>query len=1436
MNLSGLNSLMLAPRNTTTVGASPQLPFSSPIGRVQTRLSNTVLNTKSSPEILRHPSVDAMASSPQKNAEIPPPQLNCRFYASNPEFFNQADLDQRWTVLKEYLTNATLQEQEILEVLRSGILQTDTGKAISGLFESAFIRSIRSRGSLSETRQNTIVDALCHLPPGQWQAAFGEQARCTCEYRADGVMTLIQSRLDASSDELRQQIAVKQRLSNAQLDVIEELTSELRQYIRADNAALFTAWDTLKQDCEMRSSPKDALEHLEALIAELRDPPIDGRKRWNDHVIHKVEAVRDQLKPDYRGGLARPEKERPVELISLRFFNTPKPVLTGLAEFSLLNALQGFERHANFYTNVTTTGPQIPDGLIGKLLYACNALDTFGALRLDSGHISTAGPGPKPSANAWKNGESDFFRSPLTPDPEQPQADAMDPLAGVGQFAAQVDELLNRFFRNAVPWDSAHAQEEVELETMLEPFGETPYQPTTTGLPPDTFTRISADMEVLKEQLGNWLSRMSSSLLGTGAAVLSRTGDLIEQNPGKAVGMFAAYMAVSNFYASWFLPEPEEAGDPLQGVHIHPDPVPDEGAMAHEYAIEGIEDIFELFPVFAAEVKQLINKTSYEVPTDDPELIEKLEELLRQPVPGHPNVTYGDYLDEITVGAKIDAHDEFEADDVSDLKVKPVVTTETRLFVADKPAHVIRTRSVDEGLGMFSNVQTSESGVEAHSYAHLLIHAGQRTADAEVGIGPGEEFVPGFTISQVASTFKDDFAEMQILLDSSLYILSEVEKLVSESDISDHLKRTTTATSTFRVEYVTPLPIGKHVDIFQEHIRDERFTLAGLMAGQHDKAKKDLERMTVHWPSGYTQHFKDAVKNINLAAEHNKRLDRMLWKPHTYKLWKAAFDVNLKKLLTEYLESPAASEDAINIIKSFLKGETRVRPIAIKNGAFSDEFHVSDAVFLTSKGKRTEGLFVFLGGNATVIESPVELFREGGKSIEEFPQLSSELSKRIPLKILLGRDDDDFKYSQGRSVWSHGIDYKWPYEPIVIGRIDGPNHYREQYDVFKVLFYSATVKARDNMDTRTSTWDERFIDKLLDVLADTLRYCAILSGLPGAPTAGLAFLLGAGASAVKYTQGELNDDPSEGNRLKAAAIKGLVTQIAAPYIGQVFGKVPNEAELFRITLKVYQLLKLSQDLPKEITQFFPEYGHHSTPLELSAKHFEKWIAPRVKNPLLVQEKLTRKFTNKRVSARLKSLGKKGPEAAQRLMDRSRVLYFSGPKEGFVYRGFTLCGDLRSPQEVFAQGFKMNAPVNNIQDINGMNANSGVDSGLKASGYYDNNGMGAFHQGGKSGGYTYLIDGRAMNGYDVARNRNWQADSGSRTGNDPYQIVYAQDIPGSMILGAYDSAGKFIPNQSALNRAIGKSSPGSSADEIPFPLAPLVHANNATQTPLKPQAY
>jgi hypothetical protein len=1440
MSLSGLEKVMPT-LNTTTVGRAPWIPLSGPDKPANTRLSRTVMRAESSPEILRHPNVDVITIASEKNAEIPTPQLVKFYFGSPGKFENQQDFETQWESTKQFLKVGKLKPDEILGILSSGILQTETGKALRELLEAAFIRSVKFRGGLSKARLKTITRALFELSPDKWQSAIGEQTTFTSDNPDNRVMQFIQNWMDTSNEELRQKIESKQTLSNAQLDAIQKVASTVKRDLRTDNEEALTAWEALKDDWETRSSPESAVEHLEALIKVLEGPSISESRHFREHLTNKLRIVRDQLESGDAGDLLGSERARPSEVIKLEFFNPPEAKPKGKPENSLLENLKSFERHGDFYTNISTTGMPVPTGIAARVLYAFNLADTFGLLRLDSGHISTRPSGAEPSGHAWKNGASDFSKSPLEPGPAQPEADTtMDALPRLELFATQVDELLNKFFHTVVPWDSAHANDVIEMKTLLEKYADTPYQTTTTGLPSDSPTRYLESMGVVREQMASWLSRMAGSL-GTGAAILSRAGDLVENNLGKTVALSAIYVAVSNFYAHWFLPEPEEAVDPLRGIDIHPDPAPDEDAVAHEYAVEGVEDLFDLFPEFENEVKELIRNTAYEVPTDDPQLIENLEELLRQPVPGHTHLTYGDYLDEITVGAALDAHQEFEADAVSELKVKPTVTAEARMFMADNPAHIIKTRSVDELFGILQDIQTSESGVAVHSYAQLLIHAGQRSADAEISIGPGEQIAPGVTISQAADLYINDFVEMQVVLDSSLFIKSEVEKLIADSDLSEYEKKTTNLKSSFSVDYVTEKPNGKGTDYFPKTIRNERFTLAELVTGQHKRKKRSGERSpTVNWPRDYPTSFKDAVDNSDLAGDHKKRLDKFLANPRSFELWKQTFKIKLERQVSNYRESPTISEQAKDVVDGFLKGEVRLRPMAIAHGRFSPKFDVSNAVFL-SKQWKCEGLFVFLGGNETIIESPAELFKKGGKSMQDFPELSNELSNRITLDGLLGRDDDDFKDNQGRD------DYPWlpfsyflkssksPYDPIIFGRRDGPNRYGENHDAFKDLFDNAVNKVKSDMDTSTSTEAERFFDKLLEILTDTLTLYAIMLGFPGAPTAGLAFLLGAGASALNYTRGKISDDPLEGNRLKAKALAGLVTQTAARYIGQALGKTFNAADEFRITLKVYQLLKLSNSLPKEITDFLPEYGHHSTPLELSVKHVQKWIAPRVRNPVLIQEKLTRKFTSKGVADRLRSLSKKGPEVAQKLMNRSRVLYFSGQKEGYVYRGFTLHGNLKSPEEVFAQGLKSKGPVDNVQGINGMSANNGVDAGVQASGYYDDNGMGAFHQGGKSGGYTYLIDGRAMNGYDVARNRNWKADSGSRTGNNPYQIVYAQDVPGSMILGAYDSGGKFIPNQRALNRAIGKSSPDSSADGIPFPLAPSANANNATQTPLKRQA-
>jgi hypothetical protein len=1445
---------------------------------VETRLSNTVLKVESSPEILRF-DAGISAGATRLNAEIEPPVLACKsFFTSQGDFVNQADLERQWAALKELLRTATFAEQEVLEVLSSGILQTETGKAIAGVFADAILRSIRPVGELTTASLREIVDVLCHLPPGKWQAAFGENVRFASGQSSEGVAGFIQSHLNHSSVQRDEQIANNELASDSQWEAIKQITVKARQYIhRSSESSLNSVLMMLEDVYRCRPTMKEAQSLIADFLCELGQPVHSDRVRWPDRFLNEVETLNDQLKPvednketwlqwlvgpswleslaGHPVSLSAPLKALAIPVRTLwgklssetapesplssdpstadsvqPDFNLPKAKASAP---SLLSYLQSFERNADFHASVATTGPRIPESFVGKLLYAFNVLDTFGALRLDNSHVSTACPDPKSSRHSRTYG-ADEFPAPsfdTLPTPLQTSIRSAPQWPALGQFAAQVDDVVSQIVHNMMPWDSAHCSDVEEVRVLLEPFTSFDhppvYQPpseTLSDQPSVSLENSLLALNVVGEQLQSWLARMSASLVSSGVAVLSRTGDLIEQHPGKTAGVFAAYMAISNFYANWFLPEPEQAVDPLQGLELYPDAAPDENSVVHEYIVEGLEDLFEVFPEFASEVKKLISKSDYSDPTDDPQLIENLETLLQQSVPGNQNVTYQDYLHEITVLAASDAHDEIEADSDSESTSETAVTTDADRLMVGMSENIRKRRSLGGDGVMFSNVQMSENGVAAHDSASWLIQAGQRSLDAEISIGPGEEIAPGVTITQAADLFIKDFVEQQLIMDPSLFVLSAVESIIAGSDLPKKLKKIVKFDTLFRVEYITPKPNGKNADYFVETSRNKSFTLAELIMGRHEKERESREEIKIAWPEVYTEGFKSSVKEYNVWEDYQKRSDKIFSQSKTFEAWKENFKFKLHHAVSDYLNGTDTSEYGRNIADKYLNGEIRVRPIGIRQGKYSDTFRVSDAVFLSDATRvvssdNPKGLFIFLDGDPAVIESPASLFEKDGKSIEEFPELRSELSKRIPLKNLLARDEDDFNYSQGKFEWSFNPvhmfkNYKWPYTPIVFGRMDGPTYYGENNDAFKDLFEVKVDKAKSDMDTMTSTWAERTTDKLLGILTDALTGFAIILALPGAPTAGIAFAMGAGASANSYVRGMMSDDPLEAYRHKANAIKGMIGQIAGPYIGRQLGRVFSTAVDSRIANKIIARLREANFLPKEITKHFPAYGRTASPLLEKANKIEKWIAPRVRNNFIIQDKINRKFTNTMVVGRLKSLGAKGPEVAQRLMDRSRVLYFSDPKAGYMYRGFAMRGDARSPLDVFSNGFKSSG------------------SGVQASGYYNTNGAGAFHKGGKQGGYTYLIDGRGIAGSDVARNINWRAGSGLRMGSNPYQLSYAKDIPGSIVLGAYDSAGKFIPNPNALSRAIEKSMPNPFVDAIPFPIKNIVQDKNSTRAPIK----
>lgn len=1413
-------------------------PTSNVRAQPQTSMSN-VLAASNSSSRLRLPVAEHWPARMAPDSEIAPPVLDCSSLAFNPVFVDQTDLDQRWAALQQYLTTATLAEQEILDVLSSGILLKDTGKAISGLFASAMLRSVQRPSTLSEAGLKNMVDTLCHLPPSQWQAAFGENTRFSSDQGANSVAGYIQSTLDNSSVLLNRRIASKDLVSNAQWEAIKRITQDARQYVRTSNTDLNSAWLLLKDDCVLRPSPKDALKNLEALIASLRAPAHGERKRWNDHFINKVEGVCDQLKPGYQSDSPALVEGKPNKSIPLRF-NKPlksnirseannvepltKPIQPQDYAPTLLDDLHCFEYHANFYSNVGNSGPRIPESFAGKFLYACNALDTFGALKLDSSHISTGRPLDFPGKLETEVGLSNFQTPSIDMSGTQPDAASttiMSP-ATLRQFAAQVDDIFNRFLNSITPWNSAYADELDEVVVMLNPKVE--------GLAPkDSDWSHFPDSAVMGEQLRDWLVRISGRLLDSGVAVLSQAGNLVERNPGRSLGALSLYVALSNLYNHWFLPEVEGWVDPLAGVVPEPDDLPDEAFFIFERTLEGINEIFDELSEFADAVRKRIGESEYRDPSDDPQLIEDVEAMLQQAIPGKHTVTYEDLVQDVIELACLDAKIEFETGPGIDSANLPESSDNRVPSLAEAPATVRRKRNLEGGEPTSSDLKVNSErstriGIET---THYLIEAGQRSLNAEGSATMGKKTIPDRMISQAADDFVKALEDLQLISDPSIFIRAVISEAIASSNLSGSTNSSLDFKTKFTVEFrLRRTDREDHKPLYQ--YRYKEFDLAQLFAGQHKKEKSGREEIFISWPDGYTAEFKTKVEQNDFEAAYKLKVEEVLSQPGTFELWTLDKQNELRRILKVYLQQPGNSAANQKIANDFFEGKLKARTISIRDGALSTPDEVSNALYLPGP-KGSPGLFVFLGVNSTVIEYPLELLRKT-KSIENFPELRDQLSKRISLKEFLARDAGDFKYNLGGvystntkieypSVFdffrfdtkiSDYFDFKLPYDPILFGWEDSSAE-----PIFTELFKRQIEQVYIGIDILSSTESERITDAILEFVSAALAMLATCTAFlpgPGAVAAGLSMLFGFGSAGTDFVRGELEDDQELAAQHKANALRGAVFELVGPFVSKRTGKILSGREKSRIHSEIFNRLRSAGRLPDEVAKYIPLKKSRPAIIKMAQK-LPKWIAPVVKDGAEINSVVNRKFINYRTANRMNRL-REGPEVAQKLMDTTGITYYAGPEKGYVYKGVVMRGDTREPKVVFAEGFQLRTPITNIKQVNGMRGGFGggknaLDSdgrGISTSAFYKKSGAGAYVYGGAKGGYTYVINGKDLEGFHLYSNHNLAAHPRSTLGFEPLEINYGANIPPSKILGAYDAKGVFYPNPNALADNIASCTP------------------------------
>ncbi|MBV7565386.1 hypothetical protein [Pseudomonas sp. PDM27] len=1388
-------------------------------------VSDEVRHTENTPLVL-HKSGRAPARPTGANVDIPPPMLARNAFEDR--FTGQDDLEQQWSELKAQLQTASLTEQEILAVLRSGILQTNTGQAIADLFADAMLRSIRPLGSRTDNRLKDIVDVVCHLPPGQWQLELGENIGLTSGQNTERVTGFIQSQLDRSTALLNERIANNELLTDSQWGAFKQITKQARTYIRpSGESVLKSALMMLEDACVVRPSPKDAHQQLVKFLDELRKPEQSGRVRWPNRFPIEVEAICNQLKPaeedkqTWQEWLIDPRwLESPLE--PSNSFSTPmnssepaqdaKP--TTEKSTPLLSTLQAFERNADFYLNVSTKGSSIPEGFAARLLWVCNVLDSFGALRLDSRHIAIGRPASTQDDQTSRGATEDLPASSADLSGHQPDAASHS----FEQFAAQLDGVLTRFINSITPWNSAYANELEQVRVLL---NEHVYNPTTEALPSDSLWSRMPDMDALGNQLGNWLSAMSGRLLSTGVAVLSRTGDLIERNPLVPAGAFAAYVAISNFYISWLLPANDETAEARQS-NSKPDFEPDEAFVVHENTIEGITELLDEQPDFADKVLQRISKSDYLDPGDDPQLIEDIEVLLKQTIHGSADVTYQDYLEEIIQLAAADAHEEFEEFEEYSGGGSTTEHASAQVETDDIHGGVRRKRSLGGSRYIEAKIQVNEKGVYAHASARWLIEAGQHSLNARAPGRSDEEIAPGMTIGQAAESFINALEGLQKVSDPSVFIRTVIKDTIAGSNLPEDIKSTLGYKTKFKVQFRALAVAHGPTEIV-----NKEFDLAQLFAGQHKKEAAG-KSIFISWPDRYTSQFIAQVDGMNLQELYKEQSQEVFSQPGVFDFWKIGKQKELERALKIFLREGKGAAQNMDIAKKFLEGKIKARTISIRDGALSNPDKVSNAVFLHD-GSRTGGLFVFLGGNSTVIEHPPEL-RERTKSIEEFPELRGNLSMRIAVNELLGRDEYDFKYSLGfidpeklkpKPIdflglfnlplhFSQKIDGKLPYEPILFGWEDS-----DVEPIYEELFKRQGDQVKAAIDMLTSTTAERITDAMLNFVSDALAMLSMCTAFipgPGAVAAGLSMLFGVGSAAATFVRGELEDDPGLAAQHKANALRGAIFELVGPFIGKVTGKAIPKSSYKKIGNEVIERMASSGRVSDDVAKYLPIKPPKNPILE-AVKKMPGWVAPVEKDFLEILSKVDRKFISYRTANRFMRLNR-GPQVAQKLMDSTGVTYFAGPSKGYMYRGVVMRGDMRPPSEIFKEGFKLRKEYTDIKQINGMQGGFGGDAnalgldgkGISTSAYYEGGKEGAFYYGGKKGGYTYVVDGRDIDGFHMYYNQELATNPGSKHKKKAYEINYPNDIPPEKILGAYDAKRNFIPNPAAIGRSVALSTP------------------------------
>ncbi|WP_339464292.1 MULTISPECIES: hypothetical protein [unclassified Pseudomonas] len=564
---------------------------------------------------------------------------------------------------------------------------------------------------------------------------------------------------------------------------------------------------------------------------------------------------------------------------------------------------------------------------------------------------------------------------------------------------------------------------------------------------------------------------------------------------------------------------------------------------------------------------------------------------------------------------------------------------------------------------------------------------------------------------------------------------------------------------------------------------EKEFTLAEICTDYHLRQLKGFYGKEVKWPDYYPSELVAVFNDADYQTDFKLYVSDRLQNPAVSAFGRLLKKAELNKLVVEFIKSGTrAVEDQI-VAYEYLKGLIKPRLINLHS---DPDLRVDNAVFI-GRGNLDRGVVFFLGEDSAAFEFPAG-HDARGKFVESNVDFQKRLLKRVALRDQQKSYVHDFKY--------RGMEF-----PLFATR---PNYrelvFRSSSDIGQDLFDRQIKRGLADIDTLVSTQAERWTDFALEAAGYLLQIIAFTASLPYGGTGAFAsapirmlipFLVGLGSSATDLIRAEISDDPSEAERLRISAAIGVLAELAGPIAEKLVGRALSKVAKKEIGKRVVLALKNS---------------NRPSVFRGSATRLRRQLASTTGKEIPEAGK------GLLVAGYLDELAS-GPGVAQTLATDTQVVRLSGPEKGFVYQGFVFRGDMRDPSIIFERGFSQRVRIKHLDQVNGLKGGYGGahdalspdGAGISTSAFYKKDGAGAFVYGGQKGGYTYFIDARQMEGFHLYANTElaFRPHSGLKT-LPPLEINYAVDLPPGLILGAYDSHGKFISNPKAINRAIAAS--------------------------------